>query len=63
MFFMKKEKKRCHPCVKLALIGLAVVGAVAVVDKSKCFIADKICFITRVFKRKAKDMTQCNNGQ
>ena len=60
MFFMKKERKRCHPCVKLALIGLTVIGAVAVVDKSKCFIKDKMCCMMSFFKKGNKDNSNCD---
>ena len=59
MFFMRKERKKCHPCVKLALIGLGVIGAVAVVDKGKCFVMNKMSNITRFFKCHTKSMMQC----
>lgn len=38
MFMKKKEPRGWHPCVVLAVGGLAVVGAVIVTNHAKCLI-------------------------
>lgn len=64
MFFMRKERKRCIPCVKLAIIGLSIIGAVAVVDKSKCFMKEKLCCVMNMFKMGGSKSTgNCQNQQ
>lgn len=42
MFWRKQTKKKCHPCIKLALISATAIGAVAVINKGKCMLKEKM---------------------
>lgn len=42
MLLKKSDKKRCHPCVAIAIGALAVIGAVSVTEKGKEWISSKM---------------------
>ena len=50
MLSNKNGRKMRHPYVKLAILGLAVTGAVNIIKKSKQFIKEKKECITGMMK-------------
>ena len=58
MFFKKQEKKRINPWCVIIIGGLAVAGAVSLVNTGKEFIREKGCAVMSFFKR--NDVSSCN---
>ena len=42
MLIKKSDRRRCHPCVAIAIGALAVIGAVSVTEKGKAWLASKM---------------------
>lgn len=42
MLIKKPERRRCHPCLIVAIGALAVIGAVSVTEKGKVWLSSKM---------------------
>lgn len=60
MFFRRSERKRCHPCITLALCALTAVGVVGVMNKGKCFIKKKMKSIANFIKGGCECSSDCD---
>ena len=61
MFFKKAERKRCHPCITIGIVALTAVGVVAVMNKGKCVIKEKIEAMTKFVKNGCKCAGECED--
>ena len=50
MFFNKKDHKKRHPYMGIALFSLAATGVVSIISKGKRFIKEKASSVTNMMK-------------
>ena len=59
MFFKKQEKKRINPWCVIIVGGLAVAGAVSIVNMGKDFVMEKGQAVMSFFKKKSASGCEC----
>ena len=50
MFYNKKDHKKRHPYMGIALFSLAATGVVSIISKGKRFIKEKTASVTNMMK-------------
>lgn len=48
MLIKKSDRRRCHPCVAIAIGALAIIGAVSVTEKGKAWLSSKMARAKRI---------------
>ncbi len=54
MFCRKQAKKRCHPCIKLAIFTAGAVGMAAIFKKGKKMMTEKFKSVVKFVKNGCK---------
>ena len=61
MFFRKTERKKCHPCLTVGICALTAVGVIAIMNKSKCVIKEKMQAMVKFVKNGCKCTCECED--
>ena len=63
MFWRKQSRKRCHPCLKLAIFTAGILGAVGLLNKGKCMLKSKMNSVMKFIKSGCKSCESGGNQQ
>ena len=57
MLLKKPERRRCHPCLVVAIGALAIIGAVSVAEKGKEWLSSKMARAKALISKRQMDCT------
>ena len=63
MFWRKQSRKKCHPCLKLAIFTAGLVGAIGLLNKGKCMVKAKMNNMIKFIKNGCKACDTSNEQQ